>query len=187
MRSGYHFNNRNMDNRKVLIATLTNLAYILAGWSMLQYDPSLRNPAGSVAVLGVLSGVHHYHLGTKRSNSTRKLDYLGMYLVLISLLLVGAGLVGQIGAALAVLLSLVVIFTVGVSRVAVGVGIMAVFIILVKSNPAGALHASSFGAIAFVFNYMGDNPHDDIHSLVHGLGWHVPTGYALFLTGVYLI
>lgn len=157
--------------KDTLEAVLTNLAYIVAGiiawgWSI---------PAGMfVIILGIFSGIHHY-FGT---DTTRTLDYLGMYWVLIGLssIPLGLDLPTSVAGIFAAGITLVTLF--GSSRVVIGtlIGISLV-VVGYASGLDPALWVAALLSIAYFFNYYGDKVPSH-HGVAHG-AWHVVTALAI--------
>jgi len=165
---------------KHVIATLTNIAYGLAGAYLINSGLLIAGLASIGLMLG--SGVHHYYL----KDSTRKYDYIAMYLVFISLTLSAFSLIPLVIAASTVVGAVGLYLVWGNSKTVIGV-LVGIVIAVVAWNTWGDIQALleilSFVAIAFVFNKMGDAVHKEDHDWIHGLGWHVPTAYAITLVG----
>lgn len=158
-----------------LIATLTNLSYVYAGI----YCISMGVPTvGTFSIaLGFLSGVHHWYL----QKWSRLLDYIGMYLVSLSLVAYIWGIpdlytwigVPVISGALA--------WLVGSSRAAVGGLFGAVLVSLhILLEPMIAMLLTVGAALAFSMNQLGDTKLlKKHHGILHGQIWHVVTGFLI--------
>jgi len=166
--------------QKVLISTLTNLSYGIAGAFLI--SNGIYAIGGASIILALLSGYHHY----RGTDFTRALDYLGMYLVCTALFVTGFGLPGAMTAIIAGAAGTGIMLIFKVSRVAVGLSIAAVLVQLgAVSNLFVVLTALMAVSIAFGFNYMGDNLHKDHHDFIHGI-WHNVTGWVIAYCGLIL-
>jgi len=165
---------------KHTVATFTNIAYGIAGAWLINQGLLIAGIASIALMLG--SGIHHYYL----QESTRKYDYIAMYLVFISLALSAFSLI-PIVTALSTAVGAVGLYLVwGNSRTVIGTLVGVVIVIVAWqtwSDLQALLEILTFTAIALVFNKMGDAIHKDNHDWIHGLGWHVPTAYAITLVG----
>lgn len=160
-----------------IISTLSNIAYILAGlalpFSIGKY----------VIALGILSGVHHWMIDSEYRKFTVILDYLGMYAVAYAIILSSIGfplwLTGILGATTALAFQ--------ASRTWLGILISGALLSLgISAGIEPFLHVSTYLAIAYVFNHLGDNVHNDEHEVLHST-WHVVTAYMILLTFNYLL
>lgn len=166
-------------NQKVLIATVTNLAYGLAGWALIDH----LNVAIACFILMVGSGIHHYYM----EDWSRKFDYFGMYVVIMAMIASYFGFAWIYGLIGALGVSLLALVAFGSSRAIVGGGMGLVALLLIATNVALALEALTVLAIAFTFNYLFDGPLDSHHDIGHGMAWHIPSAYAIYLSTLILL
>lgn len=165
-------------------AVLTNVAYMVAGMGVILYSMELLAVGVALITLGVLSGVHHYFL----TRFTRKLDYLGMYMVIFAITALFSGIPVVPSIFITAVLATVVAFAVGSEPAIVGIGVvMGLIFVGVTAGIGPALEVTAFISIAYVFNHLGDGPLKDDHSIIHGLGWHNVTAYALYLASTYMV
>jgi hypothetical protein len=165
-------------------AVLTNISYILAGIASYLYSPGLLAFAVSLVILGFASGIHHYYL----TPFTKRLDYIGMYMVFVSIMTVFFQVYPPLGIAIVVVGALGFNWLAGADEIIVGAGVFIGLVLLaIKAGLGPMLEVSAFISVAYVFNHLGDNALKGNHSIIHGLGWHNMTAYALYVCGVYLI
>lgn len=161
-----------MENDRI-VATLTNLTYLVAGLAC--YSVGINGPAVFLAALCFLSAAHHWW-GT---DFTRILDYLGMYWVGISIFLLWLGFPFGVNVIITAAVGLTMVAFFKDSRTMVGVVIAAALIAVTRASGFPALMITLFPlAIAWVFNYSGDNVHKAHHETFHGIGWHPVSAFS---------
>lgn len=166
-----------------LVATITNIYYGFSSWEILEFDPSLWVVAIFPILLMFGSGIHHYFL----KDSTQKLDYFGMYGVIFMLLALALGFAGIYGGIASLILAVSATALFGASRALIAGGVLALLVMVtVMTSVANMMTLSVLMAWAFVWNYMGDNIHNKFHSIIHGLGWHIPSAKAISLATKWL-
>lgn len=160
-------------------AVITNISYVLAGTGILNTSLDLLAVGVSSIMLGIYSGIHHYY-GTR---FTRKLDYLGMYMVFISIILHAVGFEPMENLAYTIVMSsaLAAVFGAEPSLVGGGIGLV-MLLLLLTAGVEPVLKASTYLGIAFVFNFLGDGLLFTAHKILHGVGWHIPSAYAILIT-----
>lgn len=162
--------------KDVTIATITNAAFIILALALWETTYVVWAMALCCVLLGVLSGLHHWNLGKEflPTSVTKKGDYLGMYLVATSLFVAGFGYYGIINLAITVPIGLFLVISAGASRAAVGIGIIGVLGMCVHFGGFTSLtYLLPWLALAFVGNFIGDNIHNEYHSILHGIWWHI--------------
>lgn len=159
-----------------IVATLTNLAYLVAGLAC--YSVGVGAPAVFLAALCFLSAAHHWW----STDFTRILDYLGMYWVGTSIFLVWLGLPFGVNVIITAAVALTMVAFFKASRVMVGIVIAAALIAVTRAAGFPALMITLFPlAVAWTFNYAGDNVHRAHHETYHGVGWHTVSATACML------
>lgn len=170
---------------KHAIATLTNIFYGLAGLAIYQHDITLWPVSVALIILMLGSGYHHYHL----KGWSRWTDFVGMYMALsvIALAPFFNGIV-LLALSIAWAAGLYLIFNSKVEIILALIGVVLVILLYAVGWQVSALlEVSAWAAIAMVFNYAGDNVHQDHHEIYHSLGWHIPTAYALYLVTTMMV
>lgn len=164
-----------MKPKNVFIATVTNAAFLASGHAMYLAHNALMPVAVWTALLAVLSGIHHRFL----SRRTRAFDYVGMYFVFISAALFLAGASALLNMTLTAVAGIAFLLLFGNSRVIIGIG-SAIMIgaIYWLAGPLAFLEVAAGAAIAYVFNFIGDEVHHNHHSLIHG-AWHIVIAWTL--------
>ena len=157
-------------------AVLSNIVYAIAGlWMILN---GIYVVGVSCVLLSLGSAYHHYILTDK----SRIFDFIGMYFVGIStfLFILGLGLVPKI--AITAFVTLIIAVLLGSSRVAIVALIGLVIVALgINSGILSMMLVALPLGIAWTFNYIGDNVHEDHHSEIHGFGWHIASSVAIML------
>lgn len=162
-------------------AVITNLAYLVAGVGVWLYSGQLLAVAASLILLCFLSGIHHYFL----TRFTRQLDYAGMYMVIFSIAAVFSGIDPIPATILSVLLGIGLAALIGSEPAFVGIGVVSGIVFIGISGGYGlAMQVMALMSVAYVFNHLGDNALKGDHSIIHGLGWHNVTAYALYIGSV---
>lgn len=172
-------------NKDVIISTLTNLAYGLAGLAQYLMFPKLELIVPSIW-LGVLmlgSGYHHYHMKAW----SRKWDYIGMYGALTSSISFGIWASSFATWLFPVLLTVLLFFLFESSPkvVAVLVAIL-LTIVSIVGHPIYGMGLIFVSCTPLVFRTLGDTVLKDRHDFIHGIGWHIPTAGALMTANVIL-
>lgn len=161
---------------KVLEATATNAFFIATGLAMYSVSLSLIPTALWAVALGIGSGYHHWNIGREwiPVSKSRLFDYFPMYGILLSMILLATGTLGWMNIALSLAGALILIFSVKSSRIALGVLIALVLILLVWVGGFRTLmETAPMLAVAWGFNYLGDQVVDHKHhSMVHSI-WHI--------------
>lgn len=160
------------------IATVTNLAYVGSGIFAFFSCPHLWPIGVFTILLGFESGAHHWW----RTDFTRILDYAGMYSVLLAIILTIIEVPVWWTFGITSAATIAMCYFLQDSRIAIGVLILAAtFLLLVFHSPVHVFEAIAWLSIAFMFNFIGDNVHENLHSPIHGIGWHIPSSYSIFL------
>jgi len=170
--------------KKFSIAVLTNFAFTIVGIAMLFLHRALLPTGVFVVLLSIESGLHHYY----DTYLTRRLDYLGMFTVLISAMLMMAGLSNSLNIILTAAIGIGIVKKFGPSRVILGILLGLSFLTMGavlwnNVSPYFALRSvaeiSFITAIGYMFNFIGDHIHEPFHSTIHGIGWHVVISWGL--------
>lgn len=161
---------------KRTIAVVTNLSFIIAGIGLATQQ--LVEQGVIVGLLGVLSAIHH----AKFTDFTQKWDYAGMYMALLCIPATFGGLPQGIIVPTMLLSGGLLVLAFGASRILIGILISVGFICVIWATGVGpALEVASWISVAYAFNFIGDNIHRDYHSTIHGIPWHIPASYALYM------
>lgn len=174
---------------KVANSTITNLAYIAAGIALLLEDPQLLPMGVTCFILGVASGIHHYYLHNDKWNHvTQRFDYFGMYAVFMAAILIYFQLGNRtvLLAAIPAALWLAWIATPNPLYVGLLGGGAAVGVAL-ASGMAFFLHVTAWAAVGFAFRQIAEKGLPKQEDFLHGVGWHIPTAWMIYLIGIYII
>lgn len=158
------------------IDVITNLSFLLAAVAIYPLAPTV---AIFTAVLGLCSGIHHYF----ENDFTRKLDYVGMYWAILALITIGV----PWNLSFVFLAGLVFVLLFGANRTIIGFLILLTLISIgVRGDLPSLLHVATIASFSFGFNYLGDNLEDEFHEITHGISWHIPISYVIYLSAFYI-